>query len=433
MAGETLTTFQQVLKEFYPAGGIINQLNTDTWLLDKAQKAKRFKISGRYLYKPGRFGMSGGVGPRAENAALPTAGNATFDDIQVPIRFMYAVAQLSGPVIDLSKGDRASFGSALELTMDGVYEEFQVVANSLLWGPGSGILGVVGSVAGSVITLKDTIHPATWFYEGMNVDSYQSDESTLRQAMGAITNVDLANRKITVTTIGATAANDVIVIAGGLNAPFHGLFAAVDDSTYVDTYMGIQRSAAGRSKWKSYVNAQGGTATKYGNTTRRSADPDLIQQALDEQRVRSGGKHPIDQLVSSLGVRRIYWNGLTPDRRYNQPIFDGGWEMIAFSNGDRQIPWLADESSPRYTVFGLYTGTKPSGKTSAVSKVQDEEVLALYEAVEPDWDARTGGIWRQVYSSGSLVDAVTAYMKWYGNFGSLRPNRHLRVDDLRES
>jgi len=46
---DTLTTFTNVLKEYYPAGGIVNQLNVDTFLLDKVEKAKKFTmIGGRY-------------------------------------------------------------------------------------------------------------------------------------------------------------------------------------------------------------------------------------------------------------------------------------------------------------------------------------------------------------------------------------------------
>ena len=40
-AGDTVTTFTNVLKEFYPAGGVVNQLNVDTFLLDKLDKAKK--------------------------------------------------------------------------------------------------------------------------------------------------------------------------------------------------------------------------------------------------------------------------------------------------------------------------------------------------------------------------------------------------------
>lgn len=68
----------------------------------------------------------------------------------------------------------------------------------------------------------------------MVIDSYQSDESTVRQAGMRITSIDVGARKITVDTIGATAATDRLYIGGARNVTPFGLLAAVDDSTYVD-------------------------------------------------------------------------------------------------------------------------------------------------------------------------------------------------------
>lgn len=434
MAAETITTLDRVLKEFYPAQGIVNQLNIDTFLLDKVEKAKRFQnVGGRYLYKPARFGLSGGVGPRAENVALPTPQSNTYDDIQIPVRFHYGVIQVTGPVMAVSKSDKQAFAEALALTMDSMYDEFRLVANIMLYGWGSGIIGVVSSVSGAVITLKNDIHPINWFYEGQRLSVYDSDEVTIDAGVTDpinVTDVDLDLRTVTVNSGTSIDANDVLVIAGALNSAPQGLLGAVDDGTYVSTYFGISRSA--RARWKAVVDANG-TAAKYGNTSRRAITGNLIQTALDKQRLRAGAARPVDQIISSLGVRRMYWNGLSPDRRFDSAIYDGGWEMLKFSNGDRTIPWFGDEYAPRYTLFGLHTATVPAGKGKKSDKIQDEEVLAVYEALPPDWDTATGSELKQVYSGAAFVDAVGAFLKWYFNFGSCRPNLFLRMDDLSES
>lgn len=434
MAAETITTLDRVLKEYYPAGGIVNQLNIDTFLLDKVEKAKKFQnVGGRYLYKPARFGLSGGVGPRAENVALPTPQTQTFDDIQIPVRFHYGTVQVTGPVMAVSKSDKHAFAEALALTMDGMYDEFRLVANIMLYGWGSAIVGVVSSVAGAVITLKDDIHPINWFYEGQRLSVYDSDEVTIDAGVTDpinVTDIDLDARTVTVNSGTSIDANDVLVIAGSLNSAPQGLLGAADDGTYVATYFGIARATRGR--WKAVVDAQG-TVTKYGSATRRAITGDLLQKALDKQRLRAGAARPIDQIISSLGVRRMYWNSLSPDRRFDSAIYDGGWEMLKFSNGDRTIPWFGDEYAPRYTLFGLHTATVPAGKGKKSDKIQDEEVLAVYEALPPDWDTATGSELKQVYSGAAFVDAVGAFLKWYFNFGTCRPNLFLRMDDLSES
>lgn len=347
------------------------------------------------------------------------------------MRFHYGVIQVTGPVMAVSKSDKQAFAEALSLTMDGMYDEFRLLAGIMLYGWGSGIIGKVASVAGAVITLSDDIHPINWFYEGQSLDSYQADETTLRNAgIGPVTAVDLSARTVTVSTIGATAATDRLVIGGGLNQAPQGLIGAVDDGTYVNSYFGISRSA--RARWKSFVDSSG-TPAKYGNTTKRAITGNLIQAALDAQRQRAGSARPVDQIISSLGVRRMFWNSLSPDRRFDSAIYDGGWEMLKFSNGDRTIPWFADEYAPRYTLFGLHTATVPAGKGKKSDKVQDEEVLAVYEALPADWDTSTGSEMKQVYSGAAFVDAIGAYLKWYYNWGTCRPNLFMRMDDLSES
>lgn len=432
-AAETATTFDRVLKDFYAAQGIVNQVNIDTFLLDKVKKAKRFQIMGRNFYKPARFGLSGGVGSRGENVALPTPDTQTFDDILIPIRYHYGVVQWTGPLQWASQGEKAAFANAMEQIMSGMYDEFQLVTSILLYGWGTGIIGVVSSVAASVITLSDDIHPITWFYEGLKIDSYQSNESTLRQANMKVTAVDISARTVTVDTIGATAATDRLYLAGSRNVVPMGLLGIVDDSTYVDTLFGIQRTAAGRGRWKSYIDTQsGGAPTKYGSATRRPAGADLIQKVLDNQRVRAGASRGIDQIVSSLGVRRGYWLSLVGDRRYNSGAFDGGWENLVYQNGDRKVLWFGDEFCQRYTAFGLHTKATPAPQGQKSNKVADEEILGLYENRPADWDSATGSKLKQVYSGADLVDAVTAFLVWYFNFAGCRPNVHARVDDLTE-
>lgn len=434
MPAETITTLDRILKEYYPAQGIVNQLNIETFLLDKVEKAKRYQnVGGRYLYKPARFGLSGGVGARAENIALPSPGTQLFDDIQIAVRFHYGVIQVTGPVMAVSKTDKQAFAEALSLTMDGMYDEFRLVASIYAYGPGSGIVGVVSSVASNVITLADNIHPINWFYEGEKLTVYDSDEVT-KDAGAAdpitVTAVDLDARTVTVDNATSIDATDRLVINGSLNSVPEGLLSAVDDGTYKDVYFGISRSV--RARWKSVVDATA-TPVKYGSTTRRAITGDLLQKSLDKQRLRAGAARPIDQIISSLGVRRMFWNSMSPDRRFDSTVYDGGWEQLKFSNGDKTIPWFSDEFAPRYTLFGLHMGTAPAARGKKSDKVQDEEVLALYEALPPDWDTSTGGELKQVYSGAAFIDAVGAFMKWYYNWGTCRPNLFLRMDDLSET
>lgn len=384
-------------------------------------------------YRPARFGLSGAAGPRAEGGALPASSSQTVDDIQVPVRFHYGVIEVSGPVMAASRTDRGSFKRALQYAMDGMYDEVRFTANFLLHGYETAIMGVTSSVAGSVITLVDNILPSNWFKVGLKIDSYVGATNTVRQAGMRVTDVDLGARTITVDTIGATAANDRLYLAGSKDVAPAGLLASVDDGTYKAVHFNIDRTAVGRKDWKSYVNANG-TPAVFGNTAKRTLTEILLQRILDEQRVRAGGSRPVDLFYTSLGVRRAFFASLDPDRRYNSGIYDGGWRALKYENGDQMVAWVGDEHALKYTIFGIHTGTAPNnqGGKGRPSKVEDEETLAIFQSIDPDWDESTGSQLKQVYSGGNLVDAVTAFWKWYFNWGSARPNAHARVDDLTE-
>jgi hypothetical protein len=439
MPGETMTTYQGVLKQFYGAQGIVNQLNVETFLLSKLEKAREAQlVGGEFFTKPILLQLSGAVGGRAEGAELPAAGNYSYGRVQIPLKYLYGTIQLSNQVIALSKTDKMAFAQALALTMENMFNEFRLFANIVLYGWGSGIVGVVSSVSTNNITLADDIHPMTWFYPGQKLWAYQSDESTRRGSTEmTVTAVNYTGRVVSVdSAVSGLASTDRLVLAGSLNAVPYGLLAGIDDGTYVSNYLNISRSS--NASWKSYVSAYG-TPAKYGSSNRRTLTTDLIQAALDQQRIRAGATRGIDQFISSLEVRRQYFNMLSPDARFSGRVFDGGWEQLVYSNGDKQIPWYGDEFAPRYTVFGLHLNASPltiknSGMPEGTSpvKVQEEELFAIYQGMEPEWDETGGQQLKQVYgsSAGTLVDAVMAFLKWYVQFATLRPNVHLRIDDL---
>jgi len=66
-----------------------------------------------------RLALSGGAGPRGELGPLPLAGNYQYQSAQIPLRYHYGVIQLTGQVMNLTKGDKNAFAEALSITMDG--------------------------------------------------------------------------------------------------------------------------------------------------------------------------------------------------------------------------------------------------------------------------------------------------------------------------
>ena len=396
--------------------------------------------------------LAGAFGPRAENGNLPSAGNFTYGGAHISERFVYYVIQLSGVVMALSKGDKNAFADSLKLTMDAAFMEFRMNMNTIihLAGTSSNLNAVVAKVsttaASSVVVSDNNLQP-NWIYPGMTLDSLTSG-GTAHDSSLVVSSVSGTTVNFT-AAITNTAAADYLCFAGaggptGTTTP-DGLLNGVDDGTYETTYQNLSRTTY--PVWKSYTNSNG-SRTLFGNASRRTLTPNLLQTAIDGQAALAGSQRPIDVIYSDLAVRRTYWQALAPDRRYPDGMFDGGWRGLKFSNGDVELPWMASAMCNKYTVWLLHTGKNKQGSESSeggsknekaglADKVAEAELFAVYQTPEgaPDWDSANGGTLKQVYgnSGANFVDASGAYLKWYTNIATLRPNAHAVIDDVSET
>ena len=108
----SLSTFDAVLKEDYH-GPVVEQLNDANLFAAQIDK-QTDDFTGRRFIVPIHTGRNTGVGARAENATLPTAGQQSFRDLIGPVRYQYARIQLSTAVIKAAGKDRGSFVRALD-------------------------------------------------------------------------------------------------------------------------------------------------------------------------------------------------------------------------------------------------------------------------------------------------------------------------------
>ena len=115
---DTLTTYDAVMKDvFLP--GIRNSLNNEV-LIFKIANAAAEKAGGRRLIFPVKVDRNWGVGTRAENATLPTAGNEVFVTATITPTSWYSRIQLSGQLMAQSQGgDQNAFADAMTEIMAG--------------------------------------------------------------------------------------------------------------------------------------------------------------------------------------------------------------------------------------------------------------------------------------------------------------------------
>lgn len=122
----SISTLDSVLKNFY-AKAIAEQLNQEVLMLELFEKAK-LDWSGKRVVVPVHVARNAGVGFAAEGAALPTAGNQTYEELNINAKFLYGRFQLSGPAISSAKG-AYSFGNYIDLELRKLVEDVRKKAN----------------------------------------------------------------------------------------------------------------------------------------------------------------------------------------------------------------------------------------------------------------------------------------------------------------
>ena len=95
MAGATLTTLSNILKEYY-MGPVVEQLNKEVLLLSRIESRSE-DLVGKRAYVPLQATRTGGIGARAEAEALPDAGQRTYEKAVFDLKYLYGKAQVTGP------------------------------------------------------------------------------------------------------------------------------------------------------------------------------------------------------------------------------------------------------------------------------------------------------------------------------------------------
>jgi len=135
----SLSSLQAVLKNFY-AAAVAEQLNQEVLMLELFEKAK-LDWSGKRVIIPVHVGRNQGVGFAAEGAALPTAGQEIYSELNVTAKFLYGRFQISGPAISSAKG-AYSFGNYIDLELRKLVEDVRKRANVACFS-GNIVLGYV--------------------------------------------------------------------------------------------------------------------------------------------------------------------------------------------------------------------------------------------------------------------------------------------------
>lgn len=416
----SLSTVDAILKDDYK--DFLDNLNEANFILSQVETRKD-TVQGRIARHAVHLGRSSGVGARAENGTLPTAGNQSYATVPVPVRYVYGRIQLSGPTIRQAVSDRGAFIDALDAEMEGIKKDAMKDVNRQLWGTSNGVIAQCGTTSNSTTVVLASSTGSTalrqlFFDGGMVVDIGTVAAPTTVASARTVTSVDETNKTIAISGAAVTTTSSHFVFRSGAGGASNnsgqpgdgqveltGLQTIVDDTAVLHTI-----NPSSQPKWKAYVNANGGT--------NRSITESLITGSIMKTLTNSGKKPSL--LVSAEGVNLAISNLLLSlKRNMEQTQLKGGYAGIQFyspsvsGKGDEAPTALyADFDCPNNRLYGI-----------------NPEVLVFHQVGDGFQFMDLDGA---VMNRKPDLDAYEATLYMYGELACKQRNAHFVIKDITE-
>lgn len=384
VTGGTLITIDAILKEMY-GPKIVDQFQSDIPLLKFAQSTDKIPYVGKKFVLPIRVGRNRSPGFRAEGAVMPAAGKQGYTSVIVTPSYFYGRYSVTGQAIEASRNDEGAFAHAMAKEASGLADDITKQVNQCMYLGATGVRGTVSSVSGTgpwTITLTG---PSKGLEVGMYVDVLSSDVATQRNTgvltITAVVDAGLSDLAVTGITVSGTASGitgtDVVVLSYTVNSGSGIGFIGLADAIGTGNYLTV--NSATYPVWKANLLTNGGT--------KRSISEDLIQQARDVTRQKSG-KTP-NFFLTTFNLRRRFYNGLAPNRRYvnTKKMVAGGVELVDYDGTDL----VADPDCPNYGFYGLTKDVWATAQTRDGHWIDDDGRILVRALDDTDnfW-----GTWR---------------------------------------
>jgi hypothetical protein len=296
-----------------------------------------------------------GVKSTGESGFLGVAGNQQYAKLSIPIRDLKARFGITAEVINASESEKGAAAPAMTREMEGVGKDVERQLNRQLFGFGAGTLGLAASGTGSVTQtvnspggVAGTTNPTRFIKPNMYVAFTATDGTNVR--VQQVSSVNNANNSITLASTLTSNTGDLISIGtvsgstngSSFNKEMMGLLGIVDQTTYVNSPFGVDRSNTANSFYFSSVYTSAGSLSE-----------DLLYRYVDNQEEISGER--VDSFFSHFSIRREYLKLSQADRRYQGADLrnpDAGadfGETMTFGG----IQWAIDKDAPYGTLIGV--------------------------------------------------------------------------------
>jgi hypothetical protein len=431
-----LDSLAEILKNVY-GEGLRNQFNDEKITYNQFPMSDRKPGGNGYIFGV-RYARAQGTGGRGESTKLPTPLTGIKDQGKITPVYLYGSMRITGPAIEMAKGNTAAFVDSLSDEIDDIYQSIVDMNRQCHW-DGFGQLGRLSHAAtypGSASTWQGSFSNdigTMYFTEGQLVDLYVtsgvshagSDTTTspvgcriaaITPSTNTVTFELASSAYITdhpfmssyINTTAMSLAAGVMALKSGTRAAtgwtstgtkyeLTGLEGIFDDGTNCAVFENI--TVASNPKWSANV---------IGNSSvNRELSIDLMLNACDLTRTRSGLN--VKTIRMGLGQRRKYANLLLPDVRFAPTVLKGGYETLSFSGGDGSLTIMVDPlQQPNKIYF------EPDG------------IIQKYELTPLGWGNLDGSQMHQ----RSGYDEWDAFLRIYSQLGVEQRNCLTVLKDL---
>lgn len=421
MAGGTLTTVDNILKEYY-LGPVQEQLNNEVLLVQRLE-ARSEDLVGRVAIVPLHTGRSGGIGAVSESAALPSAGNQTYAKAQYDLKYLYGRVQVTGPSMAKTKSDVGSFLQILKAELDGIRADLSKDLARQTYGTGDAIIAVgdgtaitgSGTFAAPYVVMLTDWEPLKkgQIYAGSILDgvTYSSGTPTIAAVGWTVKSTSLVGAASSTISVyggtGTVAINQSWTRTGATTTGFNknalaGRSNEVDGLRRIITTTAPSSSTVGNAGYQTLGQIDA-NADQYWDNQRTAVGGALTLQAMQTMAntVRTKGGQT-SMIITSLGVMREFYRLLTFVNGSSTPVYDVSDGTMDFKAGFNSVsyngvPVVGDIDAPFGNMYFI-----------------DESTLKVFS--DQDWhflDA-DGQTLRQVIG----YDAYEAIMTRYMNLGA---------------
>lgn len=387
----TMTTVDSLLKEIY-GPRVENQLQSETVALTRIERTSDGvveTVGGKYVDFPIRVGRNSGIGYRNESEANPTAGQQGYAEVHVGLKKGLGVARFTNEVMQLAEKNYQAFASSMDNEMEYLKDDLSKDSNRVVYGDGTGLMAMITDTA---ISTSHTVDNAQYLNIGDRVDILTASNGATVQLNILITDINGLTVTFDTSFTGALTAG--IFRQGNYGREPSGLGTIVSATT---TLFGL--APASQRKWAAVIDAPGAD---------RALSEGLMITMCDNVRI-NGGKTSV--ILTSLGVRRAYFNLLTQQRRYTDTKqFAGGFQGLAFNYGS-EIPVVEDPDAPPKTMWGL-----------------DEDKFKVYRNKPWHWADEDGNVLKWIAG----YDVFECYMRQYWQIGVTQRNAQWKAANITE-